>query len=672
MRPRDLCGRNTADDSPTHADLKAPTPACIVLKMNTKPDSARHEPLTRTGALPWTSDPRADPAPILARVSQLSSAGRFADAEQVCRTFLATFPASVAVLNALALVIQRRNNWTEAESLLRRAIEHAPNEAALHNNLGNVLLQQEKVADAEVEYRAAIRLNPRYAEAFYNLGNTLRQLGRPEEALPAQRKAVALNASYAPARVQIAVMLSEQGDFSAALDELDQAIAANPKLFDALYYRGTMLATLERYDEAIAAFQAAVALRPDRHEGHFALANARASLGQDVLALESYEGAIKATPGFLHAHNSYTNLAWTMGLDAASKLDTFAYARSRLGDTADLLLAESEFRIRFGDLQSAEQLLRRAGAKEEGRADILNALALTLSYQSRHDECVSIYKDAIGLEPNVVRHRQDLGIALLRAHEPGEAATALEDALAIAQHDQRTLGHLSLAYRWTDGAKARFLFDPSKYVREFEIAPPSGFASVEAFNEALRAELVVLHTSRVEPLFQTLKNGTQTRVDLFSRPTRAIQALRERILEAVAAYVRDLETDSSHPFSSRREEQFSFAGSWSCLLRNGFHTNHIHPKGWISSAYYVSLPDAVADSPDRQSWLKFGESNLSLGEADAPERFVRPEVGKLVLFPSYFWHGTVPFFADESRLAVAFDVRPGPATREVPDWAKPT
>jgi uncharacterized protein (TIGR02466 family) len=235
-----------------------------------------------------------------------------------------------------------------------------------------------------------------------------------------------------------------------------------------------------------------------------------------------------------------------------------------------------------------------------------------------------------------------------------------------------TLGHLSLAYRWTDSAKARALFDPAKYVREFKIAPPPGFASVNAFNEALRAELTELHSSRVGPLFQTLQNGTQTRDDLFSRPTRVVQALRERILEAVAAYIRDLESDLSHPFASRRDEQFSFAGSWSCLLRaNGFHTNHIHAKGWISSAYYVSLPDAVSESQDRQGWLKFGESNLLLGEADAPERFVQPEVGKLVLFPSYFWHGTVPFSSDDTRLAVAFDISPGPATRTVPDWAKP-
>jgi hypothetical protein len=42
------------------------------------------------------------------------------------------------------------------------------------------------------------------------------------------------------------------------------------------------------------------------------------------------------------------------------------------------------------------------------------------------------------------------------------------------------------------------------------------------------------------------------------------------------------------------------------------------------------------------------------------QRVVRPEPGKLVLFPSYFWHGTVPFHSEKTRLTVAFDVVPEP------------
>jgi len=55
-----------------------------------------------------------------------------------------------------------------------------------------------------------------------------------------------------------------------------------------------------------------------------------------------------------------------------------------------------------------------------------------------------------------------------------------------------------------------------------------------------------------------------------------------------------------------------------------------------------------------------------LGERDRPGRTVKPAVGKLVLFPSYFWHGTVPFASDTNRLTIAFDITPGAAK----EWPK--
>ena len=41
----------------------------------------------------------------------------------------------------------------------------------------------------------------------------------------------------------------------------------------------------------------------------------------------------------------------------------------------------------------------------------------------------------------------------------------------------------------------------------------------------------------------------------------------------------------------------------------------------------------------------------------APRRVVEPEPGRLVLFPSYMWHGTIPFGSGD-RLTAAFDYQP--------------
>ena len=80
--------------------------------------------------------------------------------------------------------------------------------------------------------------------------------------------------------------------------------------------------------------------------------------------------------------------------------------------------------------------------------------------------------------------------------------------------------------------------------------------------------------------------------------------------------------------------------------------------GWISSAFYVNVPDFVSVNGRHDGWLKMGETNLELGEREVIHRQIQPRVGHLALFPSYFWHGTVSFESSAPRIAIAFDVVP--------------
>ena len=66
--------------------------------------------------------------------------------------------------------------------------------------------------------------------------------------------------------------------------------------------------------------------------------------------------------------------------------------------------------------------------------------------------------------------------------------------------------------------------------------------------------------------------------------------------------------------------------------RAGFHKNHFHARGWLSSAYYVSVPQATRQT-NRAGWLKFGQPHALPGAEDAPEFWVKPEAGLLALFP---------------------------------------
>jgi len=83
--------------------------------------------------------------------------------------------------------------------------------------------------------------------------------------------------------------------------------------------------------------------------------------------------------------------------------------------------------------------------------------------------------------------------------------------------------------------------------------------------------------------------------------------------------------------------------------------NHLHPEGWLSSAYYVAVPPETTDPHARSGWLKFGEPALPVPGA-TPAFAVQPLPGRLVLFPSYLWHGTTAIHGTEPRLTLAFDV----------------
>jgi tetratricopeptide (TPR) repeat protein len=603
-------------------------------------------PSIQTNALP----------PDFARIEKLRQQGLVQEAESLCRSILEKTPGSVPVMNALAMLLLDRGETNQAQALLEHAIAQSPREPALHNNLGNVLYRAENWDGAAKAYSKAASLKPGYSEALYNLGAALSLANREDEALSAYRKALAAAPHLTGAQIQIAALLHRKGDNDAALEALDQAMPAAQQSFEAWYYRGTILHALKRFAEAVTAFQKASDLAPRRFEAQYALAGSLQEIGREEEAITAYRQTIQMAPGYVPAHREFNKLAFAMGQDVLAA-QSYAFARSQVGDAPELLQAEADLLLRFDQSEHAKVLLTRAREAFGDSAAIANAMGRAFDIEQRFEEAAQEFHRAVELEPAQIAHRQELAAMLLRAGKPGDAKEVLTRALALAPHDQASLAYLTLAYRQTGDSRLADIFAPEKFVREYHLKVPAGFADAAAFNQALALELERLHTRRMEPLDQTLRGGSQTPGALFESSSREVGLLRDALREAVTDYVATLPADAAHPFLSRKASDFSFAGSWSCRLRSGgFHTNHIHNEGWISSAYYAALPDAVAR--DGQGSLTFGQSRFRLGNEDRIETKVRPEVGKLVLFPSYYWHGTESFAADNPRLAVAFDISP--------------
>jgi uncharacterized protein (TIGR02466 family) len=248
--------------------------------------------------------------------------------------------------------------------------------------------------------------------------------------------------------------------------------------------------------------------------------------------------------------------------------------------------------------------------------------------------------------------------AALRGGDPGKAAALCERGLALSPYDQIALSTLGTAWRLMGDERDETLNGYDSLIRTFELEPPAGFSRMDDFNVELNAWLDRVHPDTREYLGQSLRGGTQTPDQLFGKGHDLIEKLRGRIDQAVGRYIADLKEDETHPFLARRMRDFGYAGSWSSRLKDcGFHVNHIHPDGWISSCYYVAVPAAVEDGKQRQGWIKFGEPLFDVALKD--RRAIQPRAGRLVLFPSYMWHGTRPFQSEKHRTTIAFDVIPG-------------
>ena len=130
------------------------------------------------------------------------------------------------------------------------------------------------------------------------------------------------------------------------------------------------------------------------------------------------------------------------------------------------------------------------------------------------------------------------------------------------------------------------------------------------------------------------------------------------------AYLARLGTGSD-PVRARNGGKAMCSGAWSVRLGSGgHHADHVHPHGWLSSACYIALPPTLgsgtgSDRAARAGWLRFGQPSFPTAPALEPDLWVKPERGRLVLFPAYLWHGVEPFESESPRLSVAFDIVPG-------------
>jgi hypothetical protein len=150
--------------------------------------------------------------------------------------------------------------------------------------------------------------------------------------------------------------------------------------------------------------------------------------------------------------------------------------------------------------------------------------------------------------------------------------------------------------------------------------------------------------------------------ELLGQAKGPIAVLEGMIRKAVEDYRIVHPLDGGHPFLASPPRRL-WVTAWGVVLEaQGHQIAHIHPSAWLSGVYYVQLPAwLAAGEQEPAGWIEFGRPPEHFHRKAEPEvRLVQPQEGLMLLFPSYFYHRTIPFEGTGRRISIAFDVSPLP------------
>lgn len=598
-------------------------------------------------------------------------------------------PTLLATMQRIGTLLQG-GEIKAAHDQLQVVVEQHPDYVEGLRLLGGIRQTFGDTEGAEALLRKAMAVDPNWAPTLATLGELLLSLGRHDEAIPLLQRA----AQRLPhAALLLARYYNDQQRSIEALNVIAPLCASGHIQGELVAQHVMALAALGRESEAVGFYHQIAEASPDNPAATQALAMALSAANRhseaertaqhllvqghksaalhfiqakSLVAQADFERAeialrdcLRLEPRHIDAHDHLARLIWMRTGDAEQTTATLDQALQAFHNDEALLAAKAAILQGAGDPRGAYACLAAAAARMHASPALLVRAGLA-ALEFDPSAALALAERAQRLSPSTAASRNLLAAALLGIGDAPHALRHCEALLANTPDDQYLIALQTTAWRLLGDTRYDAFCDYTHLVRPYLLQAPPAWTDLASFLTDLKHSLNRLHNPHGHPLlFQSLRHGTETTGDLSRHTDPVIQAL----FQAFDAPIRDYLAHIGHgsdPLRRRNRGTYRFNGGWSVRLRSaGFHTNHVHPRGWISSAFYIDLPESMVDTSSPDGCLAFGEPSIATTPPLHAQHVVRPEEGRLVLFPSYFWHGTVPFHSEQTRLTVAFDVVPG-------------
>lgn len=519
--------------------------------------------------------------------------------------------------------IQRVNGWfKESIKTYSKVLNHAPyNHDALLGK-GIALNSLKDYTEAEKVLKFAIQQAPKNMEIKIAYGQSLLNLSKDDDAIKVFEEILLVEKHNLAALNNKAIALKKKCDWQAAIECLELAASISNETPEIIKNLASCYTLVGNFSGSKNLYQKAIQLNPQDTDAHHWL-NKMLWEVKDPDFLDSYRHSLQKAPNSLEL---LFNLAHKLHL-AKNLSEACLMLEKCLSINSKYVPAMIELGIIYRELNKLEQ-----------SHYILNT--------------------AVELAREHPLALEELAISYISCDQPIKALDILNKLLETNSTKQSWLAYKATALKLAKSSEYDYLCNYD-HVLITDINKPNGYTSLNEFNKDLVATLREYHHAKTNPLDQSLISGSQTSEKLFDFHVPIIQSLRESFREQTLPFLASLPKDKNHPVFKLNTFDYVETDSWSVILHNsGFHKNHHHPAGWYSGPYYAQVPIQVSGSDSKQGWVKLGQPGFNMMTELQPDLIIEPKNSMMIRFPSYFWHGTIPFSSDQERITVPCDIIP--------------
>ncbi|MEM1088871.1 MAG: tetratricopeptide repeat protein [Pseudomonadota bacterium] len=463
--------------------------------------------------------------------------------------------------------------------------------------------------------------------------------------------------------VQLAEIYQSQQRFDAALKLVDQALAIQPDNAKLIAKYGLIAQQAGQPRLAVDAYQRALRRAPSQFAHlHFNLGNSFYALGDFESAAQSYETFLAGKPDHVNARS---NLA--MALERLFRFDDAAAQWESLNEAepheSRWAVLRAALELKRESLEAADQALEIAATRGADDETYLLNLASLRFEQGRHQESLQVLDRLAAKTGGAPQDPGAQRLRFLNDFQAGHYPSCLDqaDQLVAGSNRETAMIVLSLLPQvWLESGEGERAREAQRFSELVQRSRPS---LDPVIFPALEEQILCHPSLEFEPVTTSTHNGSQTQ-SLLVPGSSEIDALLAQLRSAAvaqASLIRRTDTryGSLLPESGRIK-------MWAVTLSSGgFQGSHMHPHGVISGVFYLKVP--VGDNPDEGALeLGFPEPKFQLSTPPLTS-LQRVVTGDLVLFPSWYFHRTLPFSSEERRISIAFDVVPP----DSPEWHDP-